>query len=249
MRPASASHTALRGRLVARCEREGLTGNRLALAFAWWSACALLLALAAAQARAQQSGAPATEAPSVPAAYRLTGFVPSQPLDLGVPDTALSRAPEFFYRLPSSFTYDSLSGVNLDGLGGLDPARATLRYTWLAHPSWAMKIGLSTPLEPDSTWQRLLVAAGDRPRLGLSPAMHLSGESQLSEHWMLSLDAEGQRWSRGQSVDMDLRINYHLTPGLALFGSYRLTDSFGEAYENIGFPVSNTARFGLRLSF
>lgn len=160
------------------------------------------------------------------------------------------RAPEFFYRLPSSFTFDTLAGVNPDAIGGpMDHARATLRYTWLANPTWAMKVGLSTQLEPDTTWQRLMLAASDHPRVGPAPAMHLSGEHQLSERWMLSLDAEGQHWSRGQSLDMDLRIDYHLTPSVALFGSYRLTDSFGEAGDYTGFPVSSSARFGVRMRF
>jgi hypothetical protein len=184
----------------------------------------------------------------VPSEYRLNGYVPSQ-----VADSARTDAlgpPEFFFHLPSSFIYDSLAGVNPDAVGGpLDHARATLRYTWLSNPTWAMKIGLSTTLEPDTTWQRLMLAASDRSRLNPMPAMHLSGQSQISDRWMLSLDAEGQHWARGQSLDMDLRIDYHLTPSLALFGSYRLTDNFGENNEYVGFPVSNSARFGVRLRF
>jgi hypothetical protein len=184
----------------------------------------------------------------VPAAYRLSGFVPSQVSDPTQADALGST--EFFYHLPSSFVFDSLAGVNPDAVGGpLDHARATLRYTWFAQPSWAMKVGLSTTVEPDTTWQRLMLAATDRLALGPMPAMHLSSQNQISDRWMFSLDAEGQHWSRGQSLDMDLRIDYHLSPSLALYGSYHLTDNFGESNEYFGFPVSNSARFGVRLRF
>jgi hypothetical protein len=189
----------------------------------------------------------ADDAP-VPAEYRLNGYLPRPVADTS-PSGGLSPA-EFFFRLPSSFTFDSLAGVNPDAVGGpLDRARATLRYTWLSNSSWAMKVGLSTRLDPDTTWQRLMLAATDRPRVAPMPSMHLSGQGQLSDRWMLSLDAEGQRWDRGQSLDLDLRIDYHLSPGLALYGSYRLTDNIGENIEALGFPVSNTARFGVQLRF
>jgi len=223
-------------------ERRGIA--RCGLAALWTALLAALASLG--------SGARADEAsvPPVAAAYRLSGYAP---LGLDAPDPAHSESAtaggsEFFYRMPSAFTFDSLAGLDPDALGGpLDHARATLRYAWLVHPTWAMKVGLSTPLETDSAWQRLAYAS--TPRIGGLPAMHFSGQSQLSERWQLSLDAEGQRWSRGQSLDMDLRIDYHLSPGLALFGSYRLSDSFGETYEGVGFPVSNSARFGVRLRF
>jgi len=189
----------------------------------------------------------ADDAP-VPAEYRLNGYLPHHMAEAGRPD-GLSPT-EFFFRLPSSFTFDSLAGVNPDAVGGpLDRARATLRYTWLSNSSWAMKVGLSTRLDPDTVWQRLVLAAGDRPRVAAMPSMHLSGQGQLSDRWMLSVDAEGQRWDRGQSLDVDLRIDYHLSPGLAVYGSYRMTDNFGENPELLGFPVSNTARFGVQLRF
>jgi hypothetical protein len=221
--------------------RASARGKVLALRLTPLALLALLGLHGAARADDAADGAVAPE-------YRLNGYVPSQVSDS---TRATAMAPtEFFYRLPSSFIFDSLAGVNPDAVGGpMDHARATLRYTWLAHPSWAMKVGLSTTVEPDTTWQRLMMAASDRSRLNPMPAMHLSGQSQISERWMLSLDAEGQHWSRGQSLDMDLRIDYHLSPSLALFGSYRLTDNFGDNSEFVGFPVSNSARFGVRLRF
>jgi hypothetical protein len=179
---------------------------------------------------------------AVPPAYKLNGVVPAAADAAGM--------PEFFYRLPSSFTYESLNGVDPDTFGDpTDRGRATMRYTWLSNPGWAMKVGLSSMLEPDTTWQRMMLVAADHAHVTPMPSMHLAGQSQLSERWMLSLDAEGQRWTRGQTLDMDLRVDYHLTPGLALFGSYRLTDNFGESSDLGGFPVSNSARFGVRLRF
>lgn len=198
------------------------------------------------------TGAQAQDGEAVPvkSAYRLSGLGAAEAADAARADASTAGTPEFFFRLPSSFMFDSLTGVDPDALGTpADRAHATLRYTWLSNPTWAMKIGLSTTMEPDTAWQRLLLAANDKARVGSTPLMHLSGQHQFSDRWMLSLDAEGQHWSHGQSLDMDLRLDYHLTPSLALYGSYRLSDAFGDAYEGYGFPVSNSARFGVRLRF
>jgi hypothetical protein len=182
----------------------------------------------------------------VPPEYKLNAYVPGSAGGTSAGDA--SAAPEFFYRLPSSFVYETLTGLDPDTFGSpTDRGRATMRTTWLANSSWAMKVGMSNLLEPDTTWQRMMLAATDHPRISPMPSMHVAGESQLSEHWMLTLDAEGQHWTRGQTLDMDLRLNYHLTPTFALFGSYRLTDNFGE--DLTGFPVSNSARLGVRLDF
>jgi hypothetical protein len=208
---------------------------------------ALLLAPACAWANANDGAPAAGSAQGVAPVYRLTGYVPVVVAQSLSDDS--QRPPEFFYRLPSSFVYDSLAGVDTDLGGPADHARATLRYTWLSNPGWAMKVGMTAAMEPDSAWQRMMLAATDRPRLNTMPSMHLSGEGQLSARWMFSLDAEGQRWARGQTLDMDLRVDYHLTPQFALYGSYRLTDNFGELDPTSGFPVSNSARFGVRLNF
>lgn len=207
-------------------------------------ALSILLAALPLAARADD----ASSQPVAPA-YRLSGTDSSAAA--GRLGSGSLSTPEFFYRLPSDFTFDSLTGVNPDFMGTpTDRTRATMRYTWMASPGWAMKVGMSTMLEPDTTWQRMMLAAADRPRVANMPSMHLAGQGQLSDRWTLSLDAEGQRWARGQSLDMDLRLDYHLTPGLALFGSYRLTDNFGDAAgDAMGFPVSSSARFGVRLRF
>lgn len=233
----------------ARGLRRGLQRRvaRPAAAGALATLAAGLLALSAAPAGANDGSAVAGAGQGIAPVYRLTGYVPVV-VAQSLSDDA-QRPPEFFYRLPSSFVYDSLAGVDTDLGGPGDHARATLRYTWLSNPGWAMKIGMTAAMEPDSTWQRMMLAATDRPRLNAMPSMHLAGEGQLSQRWMFSLDAEGQRWARGQTLDMDLRVDYHLTPGFALFGSYRLTDSFGELDPTAGFAVSNSARFGVRLNF
>ena len=210
---------------------------------------ALVLPLLLAASWLQAARADEAAAQPVAPAYRLSTEAAGGLAADRLPSGSLN-APEFFYRLPSDFTFDSLTGVNPDFMGNpTDHTRATLRYTWLSNSGWAMKVGMSTLLEPDTTWQRMMLAATDRPRVTALPSMHLAGQGRLSDRWTLSLDAEGQRWSRGQSLDMDLRLDYHLTPGLALFGSYRLTDNFGDTSDFNGFPVTSSARFGVRLRF
>jgi len=185
----------------------------------------------------------------VPAQYRLAA--PAADLaDADAGADPYGGRTQFLFTLPATFSFDSLTGLNVGALGNaLDRPRATVRYTWFSHASWDMKIGLSTTLDPNADGQRFFSSPSDRLHVGGLPTMHVSGEGRLADHWMLSVNAEGLRTARGLGLDMDLRVDYSLTRDLALFGSYRLTDSTGDGQEIYGFMPSNAARFGVRLRF
>jgi len=163
---------------------------------------------------------------------------------------ALGSGQEVLFSLPAAFGFDLLSHGSLEDLGGpMDRLRATYRYTWFSRPSWDLKVGLSTNVDGGNSWQRFLSPSADRLRAGNLPSMHVSSEGRLADRWLLSVSADGMLTGRGQGLDMDLRVDYSLTRNVALFGSYRLTDSTGEVPEFYGFVPSNTARVGVRLRF
>jgi hypothetical protein len=186
----------------------------------------------------------------IPPQYRLADA--RRPAD-ALPDwsgvAGLADRPEFLFTLPASFGFDSLVGLDLGDINALDRPRATVRYAWLSRPTWEIRVGLSTTLDPGGSGQRFITFTPDHPHVGALPTMHFSGQSRLADRWMLSVSAEGLRTGRGQGLDMDLRVDYALTRDFGLFGSYRLTDSSGDFSEIYGFLPSNTARFGLRLRF
>jgi hypothetical protein len=188
---------------------------------------------------------------TVPPEYRLSSLTPTGAEAPALPGVSrLGSRPEMLFTLPATFSFDSLTGLNVEDLGNpLDRPRATVRYTWFSNPSWDVKIGLSTTLDPINAWQRFFASTSDRMRVGTFPTMHVAGEGRLADRWMLSINADGLRTARGQGIDMDLRVDYSLTRDLALFGSYRLTDSTGDSQDVYGFLPSNSARFGVRLRF
>jgi len=212
-----------------------------------------LLALAGALLFGWASTAWADEVASqIPPQYRLSTLTPTGSPPPTLPGVAsLGAGQEFLFTLPASFRFDSLAGINLDDVGSpLDRPRATYRYTWFSHPSWDVKIGLSTSLDSGTPWQRFIAASStDHLHVGALPTMHLSGQGRLADRWMVSVSAEGLWTGRGQGLDMDLRVDYSLTRDVALFGSYRMTDSIGEGPEIYGFVPSNSAQFGVRLRF
>ena len=183
--------------------------------------------------------------------YRLDTLRPAGTRAPALPGIAsLGGGQEFRFSLPASFGFDSLSGVSLEDLGNpLDRPRATYRYTWFSRPGWDVKIGLSTTLDQNSSWQRFIGSTSDRLHAATLPTMHFSGESRLADRWLLSVNAEGLRTARGQGLDMDFRVDYSLNRDVGLFGSYRVTDSSGDWTEMSGFVPSNSAQFGVRLRF
>jgi hypothetical protein len=198
---------------------------------------------------------PAADATSadtpVPPQYRLSTLSPAFARAPALPGVAtLGSRQEVLFSLPASFGFDLLSGGFLDDMGSpLERPRATYRYTWFSDPGWDVKVGLSTTVDGGSGWQRYLAAGSDHLRVGSLPSMHFSSEGRLADRWLLSVSAEGLLTGRGQGLDMDLRVDYSLTRNVALFGSYRLTDSNGDVPELYGFVPSNSARFGVRLRF
>jgi hypothetical protein len=188
---------------------------------------------------------------SVPPQYRLSSAALAlhPAADLGGV-SALGNRPEFLFSVPASFGFDTVGLLPPDEMGNLlERTRATLRYTWLSHPGWDLKVGLSTMIDPGNSWQRFSTPAYDHLHMGNLPTMHLLSQSRLADRWVLSVSADGMLTGRGQGLDMDLRVDYSLSRDVALFGSYRLTDSSGEGPEVYGFLPSNTARFGVRLRF
>lgn len=213
------------------------------------SAVAVTLTLAGGTAAAADGAGSAHDLP-VPAEYRLESLTPVTPAPGLNGVAALGGGQEFLFSLPAAFAIDSLTHANLDDLGSvLDRPRATYRYTWFSRPSWDVKIGMSATLDTSSNWLRSLYLTPDRLHASSLPSMHLSSQSRLADHWLLSVNAEGLRTTRGQGVDMDLRVDYSLSRNMAVFGSYRLTDSSGEVPEFYGFVPSNSAHFGVRLRF
>lgn len=145
---------------------------------------------------------------------------------------------------------DPLASLRLENqLRVLDRRRATVDYAWYSKPGWDMRFGFSTTADSSPARQRFLFTAPDRLRASTLPTMHFSSVGRLSERWLFSVNAEGLRTARGQALDMDLRLDYGLTPRLNLFGGYRLTDATSDALEGIGFLPTNSARLGLRLDF
>jgi len=131
-------------------------------------------------------------------------------------------------------------------LAGRDAPRATYRYTFLESPSWAWRIGLTTPM---SDPQPGLRAAGGLSRLGSLPLMHLSSSGRLGGSWQLNVDADGMRTAHGRTLDLDLRLDYGLGNNLYVFGGYRLIETGGDAEDAYGNAPANSANFGIRYRF
>ena len=199
---------------------------------------------------ADSAALPSAEAPVAPQ-YRLSTLPTAYARLPALPGVAtMGAGQEMLFSLPATFGFGLLSRGTLDDLSSpLDRPRATYRYTWFSHPSWDVKVGLSTTVDNSSMWQRFFLAGTDHLRAGGLPSMHIASEGHLSDRWLWSVSAEGLLTGRGQGVDMDLRVDYSLGRDVALFGSYRLTDSTGEVPELFGFVPANSARLGVRLRF
>jgi hypothetical protein len=130
----------------------------------------------------------------------------------------------------------------------IDPLRATYRYTLLAAPGWQMKLGLSTNLADSANVLRPALGA-DHAGFGSLPLLHLAGAAQWSPRWRLAFAVDGLATTRGRAIDLDLQVDYLMTPSVSVFGGYQLTDAAGEAESFYGNNLSNRANIGLRYRF
>jgi hypothetical protein len=158
---------------------------------------------------------------------------------------------EFFYSLPSQFTYDTLDSLRRPSLlSAFEHAQATVRYAWISRSGWSFKLGVVSALDLDATSARLAFLTADRNRSSTLPLMHLSSETPISSHWLVSVDAQSQHLIRSQSLDLDLKLDYRLTSNLDIYGAYRMADSLADGIDPGFAPApANLARFGVRLRF
>lgn len=141
-----------------------------------------------------------------------------------------------------------IEGVEPASDANIDVVRATYRYTLLAAPQWAMKLGLSANVgEPAGVLQPAI--GGDRGSFGSLPLVHLAGVGQWSPRWRLAFALDGLATTRGRALDLGLQVDYLWSPSMSFFGGYQLTDAAGEAEGYYGDMLSNRANIGLRYRF
>jgi hypothetical protein len=189
-------------------------------------------------------------------AYRLIDAYHASILPPATPGSSLTTndlhtGTEFFYRLPSQFVYESLNGLSRPSLlGAFEHAQATVRYAWLARPGWSIKLGLVTDLDARSSLLQTGLISPEHLRNAGVPQWHLASEGLLSPHWRVSLDAQSTRLLHPQALDLNLRLDYRLTPHLDLYSAYRLSDAQADGIDPLFNPApANLARFGLSLRF
>lgn len=221
------------------------------------ASCLLVPALGWCDDLQAAADSPAATASYPPARYRLADAWhdrhaqdPDRPQVALAPDQPTGHA-EFFYSLPSQFTYDTLDSLRRPSLlSAFEHAQTTVRYAWISRSGWSFKLGVVSALDLDSPTARLAYFPGDRSHQSWMPLMHLAGETPISTHWLVSVDAQSQHWVRTQSLDLDLKLDYRLTSNLDIYGAYRLSDSLADGIDPGFAPApANLARFGLRLRF
>lgn len=147
---------------------------------------------------------------------------------------------------PSWTTYDPMPGaISSYSSYGLDPSRATYRYTFVERTNWALKVGVSTNVREFTDGFR----TAERTRFGALPLMHVAGEGRLAQRWRLAFDADGLMTARGRAFEIGLRVNYAMSHNFSLYGGWRATESGGDAEDFYGSGFANTANVGVRLRF
>jgi hypothetical protein len=131
----------------------------------------------------------------------------------------------------------------------VDAVRATYRYTLLAEPTWAMKLGLSTNLRDGRPLPAPMLPGAEGQQFGALPLLHLAGVGQWSPRWRLDFALDGLMTGRGRALDLGVSVNYLWSPAMSLYGGYQLTDAAGEAEGYYGAGLSNRANIGLRYRF
>jgi len=132
---------------------------------------------------------------------------------------------------------------------GIEPVRATYRYTLLAEPSWAMKFGLSTNLREPAGSLRAGQLGIERSGFGSLPMVHLAGVGQWSPRWRLAFAVDGLATGKGRALDLDLQVDFLWTQSMSVFGGYQVSDAAGEAESYYGAGLSNRANIGVRYRF
>ncbi|HEU0200494.1 MAG TPA: hypothetical protein VFR86_08665 [Burkholderiaceae bacterium] len=173
------------------------------------------------------------------------GLLPRHELRLSSPDIDLGSS--------AARQAMGLAGINfLDAPAatfGLDPSRATYRYTIFERWRSAVKVGITANLREVGSGLRAAASRQDHTQFAALPLLHVAGEGRLFQNWLWSVDADGLTTSRGRAFDLGLRVDYRLARDFSLFGGYRVIDATRDAEEYYGNGTTNAANVGMRLRF
>jgi hypothetical protein len=131
----------------------------------------------------------------------------------------------------------------------VEPVRATYRYTLLAEPNWAVKLGLSANLRETLPSLRMSLISAESQQFGSLPLLHVAGEGQWTPRWRLAFALDGLTTGRGRALDLGVSVNYLWSRGMSVYGGYQLTDAVGDAEGYYGVGLSNRANIGVRYRF
>jgi len=145
--------------------------------------------------------------------------------------------------------FSGFAGAEPMADGGLDAVRATYRYTLLAKPNWALKLGLSANLTEPVSGLRPAIPGADRTGFGSLPLVHVAGVGHWSPRWRLGFALDGLATTRGRALDLGVEVDYLWSRSMSLYGGYQVTEAAGEAEGYYGSGLSNRANIGLRYRF
>jgi opacity protein-like surface antigen len=145
--------------------------------------------------------------------------------------------------------FSGFTGAEPLAEGSLDSVRATYRYTLLAKPEWALKLGLSANLTEPASGLRAGIPGTDRTGFGSLPMVHLAGVGHWSPRWRLGFALDGLATTRGRALDLGVEVDYLWSRSMSLYGGYQVTEAAGEAEGYYGSGLTNRANIGLRYRF
>jgi hypothetical protein len=127
--------------------------------------------------------------------------------------------------------------------------KLSYRYTFPARATWRWRAGFTLVIRDANVELRQGSLQANDDDVGFVPALHVSGEYQLSDRWWFSLDFDGLAGGPGRLFDVALKLEYDLNDSWRMSAGYRALEGGADTDDVYSFGWLNYAVLGVGYRF
>lgn len=149
----------------------------------------------------------------------------------------------------TDFANATFAAGTTDGTYKFNAYKFTYHYTFADQGAWQWRIGFTAVIRDANVELAQGSLQANDDNVGFVPTLHLSGERQIAERWMLSLDFDGLAGGPGRLFDAAVKLNYEIDDNWQIGGGYRTLEGGVDTDDVYSFAWVHYAMLDLRYRF
>lgn len=154
--------------------------------------------------------------------------------------------------LPSAIDFQGntfSAGTDTQSFYRFNSYRLTYRYRLLENEKWKFWIGFTGKIRDAKISLTQGATSAEKKNIGFVPLLHFRLLYQICPQWTFDLDGDALAAPQGRAEDIVVRLNYELSPAIAVNFGYRLLEGGADNSTVYNFAFLHYLVGGMRISF